>query len=87
MLFRSGNGMNFTYTDIPEMDVLLDQSRAETDSAKREAIFRDIYEMNKEQVIYVPLYVGMNGTACVGGLQGLNAHMAQRYFIYDLSWK
>jgi len=84
---HKGNGMNFTYTDIPEMDVLLDQSRTETDSAKREAIFREIYEMNKEQVIYVPLYVGMNGTACVGDLQGLYAHMAQRYFIYDLSWK
>lgn len=84
---HKGNGMNFTYTDIPEMDKLLEASRAETDTAKREQIFRDIYEMNKEVVIYVPLYVGMNGTACVSGLQGLRAHMAQRYFIYDLSWK
>ncbi|MCL1855560.1 MAG: ABC transporter substrate-binding protein [Clostridia bacterium] len=82
-----GNGMNFTYTDIPEMDVLLERSRATTDAAEREQIFRDIYEMNKEVVIYVPLYVGMNGTACVANLKGLAAHMAQRYFIYDLYWE
>ena len=81
-----GNGMNFTYTSIPEMDKLLERSRAATDPNERLQIFRDIYEMNKEVVIYVPLYVGMNGTACVKGLKGLVAHMAQRYFIYDLSW-
>jgi len=81
-----GNGMNFTYTDIPEMDKLLERSRMATNPEERLKIFWDIYEMNKDVVIYVPLFVGMNGTASVSGLKGLVAHMAQRYFIYDLHW-
>ena len=82
-----GGGMNFTYTDVPEMDRLLDMSRAATNPEERLKIFRDIYQMNKDLAIYVPLYVGMNGVASVKGLKGLVAHMAQRYFVYDLSWE
>jgi len=83
---HKGGGMNFTYTDIPAMDRLLERSRMATDPNERLRVFREIYDMNKEQAIYVPLFVGMNGVASVNGLKGLVAHMAQRYFVYDLSW-
>jgi peptide/nickel transport system substrate-binding protein len=82
-----GNGMNFSFVSIPELDDLLDASRMSQDPEERLEIFRQIYEMNRDHVIYVPLYVGMNGVAAVNGLGGLHAHMAQRYFVYDLFWQ
>ena len=84
---HQGGGMNFSFLNMPEMDRLLEASRASQDPEERLRIFWEIYELNRDEVIYVPLYVGMNGVATVNGLRGVYAHMAQRYFIYDFWWE
>jgi len=82
-----GGGMNFTFTSIPEIDELLERSRLSADPAERIEIYYQLSDLIvNEYHILVPLYVTMNSAASVAGLGGLEAHSAQRYFIFDLYW-
>ena len=82
-----GGGMNFTFTNIPEIDDLLERSRLSTDPAERIELYYQLSHLIvNEHNILIPLYVTMNSTASIAGLGGLEAHSAQRIFIYDLYW-
>jgi len=83
-----GGGVNITFTNVPEIDELLVRGRLSGDPAERMQIYYDLSNLIvNEHNIIVPLFVPMSSTAGHADLGGLQAHSAQRYFIYNLYWR
>lgn len=77
MLFSStvpASSGNRSYTNIPEIDKLLEDGRNEIDNAKRMAIYGQIQTILAEEAVWVPLYniAGLFGLR--GDLQGFDPH-------------
>ncbi len=51
-----GNANNYAGYQNPEFDKLVAQARAETDDAKRKAIYKQCFDIIKEDVPVIPLY-------------------------------
>jgi len=57
------------YQVVPEIDKLAKEARAQTDSDKREAIFKEIFEISQQQLPYVPLYNEMQAYGVREGIE------------------
>jgi peptide/nickel transport system substrate-binding protein len=54
---------NFSHLSDPELDRLLDRSRAEIDPAARQQVLNDIQKLMVEQAYIVPVYIPINYSA------------------------
>lgn len=81
-----GGSNNFFRCRIPELDVLLDQSRRESDPEKRAAIIKEICELVQENAVMIPLFCGLNTVAADSNLKGVVSNSTSRYYIYNYHW-
>lgn len=77
MLFDSqipASSGNRSFTNIPEVDTMLEQARAETDNDARLKIYGDIQKTLTEQAVWVPLYCVPNLVGIRSDLTGYTPH-------------
>jgi len=64
-------GLNLSYLNDPEMDALLDQSRAESDQTARQEILNQLQQKIAEEAYVVPLFAPMAFIAASQRVQGV----------------
>ncbi|MGW8115189.1 ABC transporter substrate-binding protein [Caproicibacterium sp. NSD3] len=65
---------NRSYTNIPDVDKMLDEARVETDNTKRIDLYANIQKTLAEQAVWVPLYNVPNLVGVRSGLTGYTPH-------------
>ncbi len=80
-----GMANNARYSD-PEMDDLFNQTRAETDTAKREELFHQILEKAQNEAIYAVLCNPLTIYAHSTDLKCPEFPLEGNYYVYDFSW-
>lgn len=73
-----GGGNNYSGYQNPEFDALVEQSATETDPEKRNEIFRQCYEMIKEDVPVIPLYTQTSPIVINSKVRGWTFHPLER---------
>lgn len=73
-----GGGNNYSGYQNPEFDKLVEEATVETDQTKRNEIFRQCYEMIKEDVPVIPLYTGVNPIVISKNVKGWTFHPLER---------
>ena len=73
-----GGGNNYAGYQNPEFDKLVDQSAIETDPAKRNDIFRQCYQMIKDDVPVIPLYTQTSPIIINKNVTGWTFHPLER---------
>lgn len=73
-----GGGNNYSGYQNPEFDKLVDQSAVETNPEKRNEIFRQCYEMIKEDVPVIPLYTQTSPIIINKNVRGWTFHPLER---------
>ena len=82
-----GAGNNFTQTNIPELDAVLDQARASQDEDERYDLYTQAAEIIKESSTILPIATGMYNMVANKNLQGLDEHAIDLHYLYEYSWK
>lgn len=80
-----GMANNARYSDA-EMDDLFTQTKTETDTAKREALFNQILAKAQEEAIYASLCNPLTLYAYSAELQVPEFELEGNYFVYDFAW-
>ena len=75
-----GNRVN--YVD-PDLDAMLDEAAAETDSARRMELYAEIQQYLYERVVYIPLYNMMTLTATTSKIRGFDLVLPTNYQKYN----
>ena len=83
----NGNGNNFYNYKNPEMDALLEKSRASQDESERTELYKKIAELVRDEAVCIPTYAGYRTMAAVNELNGVYADPFMRYYKYEYSWK
>lgn len=73
-----GGGNNYAGYSNPEFDALVEEARVTSDSAKRQELYNQCYEMIKEDVPVIPLYTDKTSSAVNAEIQGWFAHPLYR---------
>lgn len=73
-----GGGNNYSGYQNPEFDKLVDEVTVEKDETKRNEIFRQCYEMIKEDVPVIPLYTSSNPIIINKNVKGWTFHPLER---------
>lgn len=81
-----GNGNNFTLTEIPELDKVLDEARTETDQDKRYELYREVCEIVKEEVPLIPVCTGKYALVANKNLKGVRPSTVDFQYVHDYSW-
>lgn len=77
MLFNSNvpaSSGNRSFTNIPEIDNLLENARLENDNSARMELYKQVQQILTEQAVWVPLYNVPNMIGMRSGLTGFAAH-------------
>ncbi len=69
-----------------ELDKLIEEARYEIDDEKRLELYRQISQINKEEVYYIPLVTSTNSVVVRKEVQGAYAHGGGQYRIADWSY-
>ena len=77
---------NVAGANNPELDKLIEEARYELDDDKRLELYRQISEINKEEVYYIPLVTSTNSVVVRKEVQGAYAHGGGQYRISDWSY-
>lgn len=80
-----GMANNARYSDA-EMDELFNQTRTETDTEAREALFNQILTKAQEEAIYASLCNPLTLYAYSADLQCPEFELEGNYFVYDFTW-
>lgn len=86
---KLGGGNNYSGYQNPEFDKLVDASTIETDPEKRNEIFRQCYEMIKEDIPAIPLFSTSSKLFINKNVRGWTFHPLERnvwanvYFVED----
>ena len=73
-----GGGNNYSGYQNPEFDKLVDASVTETDNAKRMDIFRQCYQMIKDDLPVIPLYTQSTTIVINKNIHGWTFHPLER---------
>lgn len=77
MLFNSqvpASSGNRSFTNIPEVDELLEGARVETENDKRMELYAQVQQILTEQAVWVPLYCVPSMVGTRSGLEGYTPH-------------
>ena len=80
-----GMANNARYSDA-EMDDLFNQTRTETDTEARAALFNQILTKAQEEAIYASLCNPLTLYAYSADLQCPEFELEGNYFVYDFTW-
>ncbi len=80
-------GRNYMNYGSPELDDLLERGRYSNDTEERKAIYREMCELFKEEVVSIPLYTYRTPIAADANLKGVMAHPTNRMFVIDYYWE
>ena len=80
-----GTANNARYSD-PEMDELFNQTRTETDTEKRAALFGQILSKAQDEAIYAILCNPLTLYAYSADLQCPEFPLEGNYYVYDFAW-
>ena len=76
-----GGGNNYAGYSNPEFDALVAEARTLSDSAARQEIYDQCYEIIKEDIPVIPLYTDANSIAARAEIKGFFAHP-----LYRIPW-
>jgi peptide/nickel transport system substrate-binding protein len=82
-----GGGNNYAGYSNPVFDKLVEQARTEPDSAKRLEIYKQCYDIIKEDVPFIPLYTTTNYSVVSSKIGGWISHPTYKTPWSKLYWK
>jgi len=83
---EANGGVNYYKYKNPDLDRLLEAGRASSDGAERNAIYRQIAELVRDEAVLVACYTGYRTMAAVNELKGVYADPMMRYYYFNYSW-
>lgn len=81
-----GAGNNFTQTNIPELDEILDRARISQDPEERKQLYTEAAQIVKESATLIPILHNAYNNAFNKDLKGCQYHCINYHFFYELSW-
>ncbi len=78
---------NTGYYNNPELDVLLEQSRLETDPAERMKVLEEVQQMVMEELPWIPVWHGVNAIGMAPGLEGFSAHPSGTHILTEVHFR
>ena len=87
-LFHSNmiNAMNYSRFNNPEMDRLIEQGAASSDTATRLALYAQALQLLKDEVPTIPIYFETVSIAANRDLRNVTPSPSSTYYFYELSW-
>lgn len=85
-MFHSTGSFNVSRINNPEIDALLDEARAESDSAKRNELYIQVNQILADEAYYIPLFFTASMVVYNPDLQGVHAITSQNYQYKDMHW-
>jgi peptide/nickel transport system substrate-binding protein len=84
---HSESGMSIFHYATPELDKLLDDGKKELDEAKRNAIYKEMQEILRDEQVFVPLYAITQYMYADKDLGGVKVFPVDVPHFRDLYWK
>lgn len=81
-----GAGNNFTQTDIPALDEVLDRARTSQDEDERRALYTRAAQITKEHATLIPICTGRYNIVADKALKGVTEHAVDLHYMYEYSW-
>jgi len=81
-----GAGNNFTQTNIPELDDVLDRARVSQDPEERKQLYTEAAQIIKDSSTLIPILYNIYNNAANKDLKGFKYHTLNYHFFYELSW-
>ena len=81
-----GAGNNFTQTNIPELDALLDRARVSQDPKERFQLYTQAAQIVKDTATLIPILYNVYNNAATKNLKGVKYHPQNYHFFYEYSW-
>lgn len=81
-----GAGNNFTQTNIPELDALLDCARVSQDPKERFQLYTQAAQIVKDTATLIPILYNVYNNAANKDLKGVKYHPQNYHFFYEYSW-
>ncbi len=81
-----GGGNNFSQTNIPELDAVLDKARVEQNPDVRKKLYTDAAQIIKDTAVFIPLIYGRYNNAYNAKLKNVPFGKLNYYYFYDYSW-
>ncbi len=82
-----GAGNNFTQTNIPELDKVLDQARTSQNEAERKELYAEAAQITKDYATLIPICTGRYNIVANKNLKGVAEHAIDLHYMYDYSWE
>ncbi len=79
-----GAGGNRAFYENPKIDELMDATRAEMNTAKREQLFKEVQEILYEDAVYLPILSKINKIGAVKGIGGIKPDPATIDYFGDV---
>lgn len=79
-----GGGNNYSGYSNPEVDSLIEQARTSSNSDERLELYRQIYEILKEDVPLIPIYTDTIYMFYNANIKNFHAHPVYRYSVCDM---
>lgn len=81
-----GAGNNFTQTNIPELDDVLDRARISQDPKERFELYTQAAQIVKDSATLIPILNNVYNNAANKDLKGVKYHPQNYHFFYEYSW-
>ncbi len=80
-------GTNYLKYSNPQVDQLLDQARASSDSEERERLYWKVSEYVRDDVPFIPLFTDNVCIAANSKLTGVVPNVNEAHYVFDYAWK
>jgi peptide/nickel transport system substrate-binding protein len=81
-----GDPGNYDWLEDQKVDDLIAAGRVESDKAKREAIYAEMFQYVSDQAVEVPLFYYVSNLGASKDLKGIKALTTGMYYYNDWSW-
>ncbi len=81
-----GDPGNYNWLEDKKVDELITAGRMESDKAKREAIYGEMFQYVSDQAVEVPLFYFVSNLGASKDLKGIRALTTGMYYYNDWSW-
>jgi len=81
-----GAGNNFSQTNIPELDDVLDRARVSQDQEERMALYTEAAQITKDYATVIPICISKYNIVANKDLKGVSEHAIDLHHMYEYAW-
>lgn len=85
-MYHSTGSFNVSRINNSEIDALLEEARTESDSEKRDEIYKKVNQICADEAYFIPLYFSRSSIIYKTGLQGVKAVPVEKYRYAEFYW-